>query len=50
MDDKTNYHWNTLNECNSSYVFPIELSKAPPHPQSFYKNFVSPIFDWFLIG
>ena len=43
MDDKTDYQWNILNESNSSYIFPIEPSKAFPHLYSFTDNFVSPI-------
>ena len=31
MDDKIDYHWNILNESNSSYIFPIESFRTFHH-------------------
>ena len=31
MDDKTDYHWNILNESNSSYIFPKVTSRVFRH-------------------
>ena len=43
MDDKTDYHWNILNESNSSYILPIEPSRAFPNSYCSTDNFVSTI-------
>ena len=50
IDDKTDYDWNILNESNSSYIFPIESSRAFSHSYSSTDNFVSPILvsDWLI--
>ena len=43
MVDKTDYHWNILNESNSPYTFPIEPSSAFHFSYNSTYNFVSPI-------
>ena len=43
MVDKTDYHWNILNESNSPYTFPIEPSSAFHLSYNSTDNFVSPI-------
>ena len=51
MNDKTDYHWNILNESNSSYIFPLEPCWAFPHLYSSIDNFVSPILvSYWLIS
>ena len=50
MDDKTDYHLNILNESYSSYIFPIEPSRAFSHSYSSTDNFVLAVLvsDWLI--
>ena len=51
MDGKTDYHWNILNESNSSYIFHMKSSKAFSRSYSSTDNFLSSILvcDWLII-